>query len=568
MNTKGSVMKRLIWLACAVGALGLAGCDTTTTKKIFPVAELVDAMGMARSTLDFGSVQINTTSTEALLVRNTGNASLSVSKVELSSPLFAMTTTLPFSVSPGVTDSLSFTFRPTEPDQRITGTATLTTDDPAKPTITLNLAGTGVAAVAVPMPTRIDFGEVYRTETGTQTFRLTNAGSNDLVIQDAVLQGVGSDVSGDTAALKKTLKGGEQATAMFRFTPLSQGEVDGGLLLTFGNEVGRLTIPVRGRGVESVPRLCFKFNDSPLEQCTAQGMDLLDVRMGALCDNRLYPLDGGQRCVEADGGTVPSSRTGVMYLRNEGNTPVAYTMNFNLLRGGRCDAGSNLDFEFSNARDGGVWTESTVRLPTAITAARPWETAPVTITYRPSSNCLVDAADQAQLIWTKQNEPPTRTPPSLFLTLTGESRLPRGVPQDITLQGSIPTQVPFLGAGNAGPAPLTLTQVELFQLDELPDGGRSAEPTLACSLAAQGQDCSFFSWAAGQDPTASVTAGTPVVLPPGGVSPSTRTLGQIVFGADGGPEPQANVTYTVYAIIRTNDPYSPTVKSRIQARRQ
>ncbi len=561
-------MKKLWWWVAVAGALGLVGCDDRTTKKLVPVAEIVDAMGAPRNAIDFGSVQVNTTSTEPLLVRNTGSTTLVISKVELSGPLFAVTTMLPFEVGTGVTEALSFTFRPTEPDQRITGKATLTTDDPSKPTIVIDLAGTGVAAVAVPMPARIDFGEVYRTESGMQTFRLTNAGSNDLVIQDAVLQGVGADVTGDTAALKKTLKGGEQASAVFRFAPMSQGEVDGGLKLTFGNEVGMLTIPVRGRGVESVPRLCFKFDDSPMEQCTRQGLDLLDVRMGALCDSRLYPQDGGQRCLEPDGGAVAYSRRGVMYVRNEGNTPVGYTMNFNLLRGGRCDAGSQIDWEFSNARDGGVWTESTTRLPTAITAMRPWETSPVSVTYRASSNCLTDAADQAQVIWTKQGEPPTRPPPSLFLTLTGESRLPRGLPQDVSLQGSVPTQVTFLGAGNAGPAPLSLTQVELFQTDELPDGGRSAEPTLACALAAPGQDCSFFSWAAGQDPTVSITPGTPVVLPPGGVSPSTRTIGTIVFGADGGPEPQANVTYTVYAIIHTNDPYSPTVRSRIQARRQ
>lgn len=561
-------MKKLWWCVAVVGALGAVACDNRMTKQLVPVADVVDDMGNPRAGIDFGSVQINTTSTEPLLLRNTGSATLVVSKIELTSPLFAVASMLPFEVGTGVTEPLKFTFRPTEPDQRITGKATLTTDDPNKPTITIDLAGTGVAAVAVPMPSRIDFGEVYRTESGMQTFRLTNAGSNDLIIQDAVLESVGSDVSGDTQALKRTLKGGEQASAVFRFNPMSQGEVDGGLKLTFGNEVGTLVIPVRGRGVESVPRLCFKFDDSPMEQCTVRGMDLLDVRMGALCDNRLYPLDGGQRCLDVDGGVVASSRRGTMYLRNEGNTPVGYTMNFNLLRGGRCDAGSVIDFDFSNARDGGVWTETTVRLPTAITAPRPWETAPIAVTYRPSSNCLQDAADQAQIIWTKQGEPATRPPPSLFLTLTGESRLPRGVPQDVSLQGSIPTQVAFLGAGNAGPAPLTLTGVELFQTDELPDGGRSAEPTLACVLAAPGQDCSFFSWAPGQDPTVNVTATTPVNLPPSVVGPTTRTIGQLVFGADGGPEPQANVTYTIYAIIHTNDPYSPTVRSRIQARRQ
>lgn len=545
-----------------VGAM-VAGCNRDAVKRLQPQASIVDAAGMPRSAIDFGQAQINNTVTHEVLVHNSGDAFLSVNEVRFTNPLFGLETALPFDVDPGTSRPLLFTFRPVDADQRITAQATIVSNDPNKGEITVDVAGTGIRAVAVPMPAMIQFGEVYASETGTRTFVLTNAGSSPLQVADAQLMGVGAVVTGDLAALKTTVPGGMQVSTVLSYKPTAIADLSGELVVTLAGELGTLRIPVAGKGIQALPKLCVKLADEPNERCTGPGADLLDVSFGALCDNRIYPPSSGG--CSSDAGTVPSSRAGTLYFKNDGNTPVSYTVRYDVLRGGRCDGGSSTDFTFSNARDGGVWTEGTVKLPTMPGAAS--STTPVDIVYRPFSSCVEDGADQAQVIWTRQGEPggTNRLPVSLFATIRGASQLPRGVPQDINITATIPGRAPFIGTVNQGTAPLRILKVELAQRDFLADGGRSAGPDLLCSNSGGTADCGVFSWDTNGDPNALL----PVVLPPvdaGMASP--RQLGTVLFGGPGGATPVMNTRYKVFAVITTNDPYNPVVVSTIEAQRQ
>jgi hypothetical protein len=546
--------------SCALFLLAACTCDSNTVKR-YPTIEVIDAMGADRTTVDFNKVQLTTTGTQQVRVRNSGAATLNISKADFSDAHFGVGTMLPFSVEAAGDVMFPLTFTPTVADKHETGTVTLTTDDPSHPTVVLSLLGTGVTAVALVQPTSLDFGSVFQGDTKTLTISLINTGSNDLPVTSATLMGLPASVTGALTPLTQPVPAGGTTTAMVTFAPTALDTLNGSLVIVLGGTLGTLTVPVTGLGVSAVPRLCFKFNDSAMEQCTVMGMDFLGVNTGSLCDARIYPPDGGPSpCVSPDGGSAPYSRSGIMYVRNEGNTGVSYTMSFASQAGPKCDAGSSVDFEFGNAPDSGVttWNVATTTLPMMVTDPKPWETAPVAITYRARSACREDAADQAHVIWTRQ-EPAgvVRLPGSLILNLSGQSQLPKGVPQDVVFNMvSVPVTTPFVGIANTGDAPLHVTAVDLHPA--LLDGGAGYESATCASSSVGG--CPFFTFAA---PLA-----LPTTLPGTLGAPSSVTLGTLVFGAAGGPAPVRGTPYTVYAVMTTNDPYSPAVAAKLKATAQ
>src|SRR5688572_12066333 len=125
-------MKKLTLAALALTAPVLfgSGCKCGTTRTTNPVLEVLDAMGGERKSVDFGDVQVNIKGTQELRIRNSGNALLTISAAMASRAEFGIDTPLPFDVPIGTEGMLELTFLPTMPDQRLTGTITLTSNDP------------------------------------------------------------------------------------------------------------------------------------------------------------------------------------------------------------------------------------------------------------------------------------------------------------------------------------------------------------------------------------------------------------------------------------------------------
>jgi hypothetical protein len=463
---------------------------------------------------------------------------------------------VPFTIDRSGEVMFAFTFRPTEPDLRETGTVTLTTDDPQRPTVQLSLLGTGIAAVATVMPRTLDFGEVYVAENKTLELTLTNAGSNELTVMSVTLNPASpAGLTSNAMPLVGTVIAGGSAKATFTFAPTAPGDLMANFEIVFGAGLDAIRVALRGKAVEAVPRVCFKFDDSPMETCSDKSLTNLNFPFGSLCDNRLFPPDGGAVCTRPDGGAAPSSRSGRFYVRNEGNTPVSYSLNLNLQAGGKCDGGSGFDFDFSNvpSPDAGRVMLPSTKLPSSTMDPKPWETPPVTVVYRPTSRCRDDAADQVQVFWLRQGEPAgtMRTPQSVVALFSGQSLLPRGVPQDLSFrpQGTARIVLPYQGLSNIGDAPLSIRSASLWQGASLPDGGLGSVPAQACATGAAGA-CPFFWW--------ETTPMVPVTLS-GTVSaaqPISRELGQLGFGQRaGGSAPTPGLMYRVFAVFETDDPY-------------
>jgi hypothetical protein len=461
---------------------------------------------------------------------------------------------------------LPLTFTPNVAAQRETGTVTVTTDDPQSPTVQLNLAGTGVTATAVVQPTQLDFGEVYVGEMKELSFSLTNSGSNELPVTSAMLVGTDPSVTSTLAPLVKTLAGGETVIVTVKFAPTSPVVLAGALELVLPAGVGNKTIPIRGSGIQALPKLCFKFDDSTPEQCTdgTAGMSLA-VRFGSLCDERVYPVDGGLPC-ELDGGAVPYERSGTMFVRNDGNTPVSYTMSISAGQPSRCDGGASIDFRYANAlvlSDGGVpvtWNLPTFQLPNAVTDPRDWKTAPVAVTYRARSACKGgDDTDLSTISWRRDPSSATRMPNTMIATLTGNSVLADPVPFPVTFTGNSPMPQDVSLVTNTGDGPLRLVSAELWQAA---DGGLT--PGVRCADVDAGP-CTWFAWVEG--PTLPVLLeGTN--LPSGRISKKVGRISYGRFNPDGGLYSPPSQEQRVFAIVGTTDPYAPVVTVPIIGRLQ
>lgn len=94
------------------------------------------------ASLDFGSVNVNATLDRTLTVRNTGTAALNITGITSNNARFSVTSATSFTVAPGGQQIVTVRFAPTAAGVQ-TGTLTVASNDPAKPSVTVSLNGTG-----------------------------------------------------------------------------------------------------------------------------------------------------------------------------------------------------------------------------------------------------------------------------------------------------------------------------------------------------------------------------------------------------------------------------------------
>lgn len=567
-------------------SLALSACNEERTSRRLPRLEVPGPDGAERSRLDFGTVQVNLVHVRELRLRNAGANVLTISALTAAEP-FGTSQSAPLTIGPGEELALGVTFHPTVPNRRVTGSITLVSDDPERPSITLELSGQGIAAVAVATPNPIDFGDVYAGESAQVTVTLSNAGTNALEVLDARLTAeTPSSVSGDLSPLRSQIAAGASASATLSFAPTQKLDLAGALELQLDPlQGGVLSIPLQGRGVSSTPRVCFQFSGSGTESCSeASGATpSLSIRFPALCDAEVYADAGSATCAPGS-----SQHTGQLYLRNEGNQAVSYSMQYVSYpyTKDRCDAGypARSDFEFSNApslADGGTpgtYTEATTQLAAAA------ESSKVTVRYTARSRCAEETTDVSRVIWTRQGEPLSHTPNSILVTFDGTSKLPEAVPADLSFGSSsqqiaVPLSLTFYGVNNIGPAPLEVYSVELWEELFSADGGNPSPGVgavgpngglfLPCDAGTPGGDCGRFQWEGTDGGNPNQYAPHTLAAAPNQSTPTQTPLGRITFGPGGAGCDAGNCAvpyqlHRIYAVTRTNDPYPGTTISKIQ----
>ncbi len=125
------------------------------------VAQAVPAVALSPTSLDFGTVTVGSSASRTASIRNTGTGPLSVTGISLcsgSSPEFSWSPSAPLTVAAGQGTTLTVTYRPTEAGTD-TGCIAVATDDPANPTVDLQVTGAGSQPPVPSVDADIDIDE-------------------------------------------------------------------------------------------------------------------------------------------------------------------------------------------------------------------------------------------------------------------------------------------------------------------------------------------------------------------------------------------------------------------------
>jgi hypothetical protein len=214
------------------------------------------------STLSFSSPSIvfpdqavgGTTGNLAVIVTNTGNNSVSISRVFDNSGDFRIVSTSCANPNfrPGFTCTININFSPTAAGLR-TGTITLVSTATGSPQ-TISLSGTGLVAVntAVVSPPNLTFGtQAVGSTSGSQSVILYNTGNIAIAVSVPATAG---DFQTSTICGATLLVGRNCSTAV-TFTPTAAGARTATLTLT--TDAGPKTISLSGTGVASSLTLGF-----------------------------------------------------------------------------------------------------------------------------------------------------------------------------------------------------------------------------------------------------------------------------------------------------------------------
>jgi len=197
----------------------------------------------------FGNVIVGASNTQALTIKNTGTANLSVTQAALAGTGFSLTgLTLPLSVAPGGSSSFTLGFTPASASS-LTGSVTLVNNSPSSPLV-VALAGTGVASALqlTASPVSLSFGSIATGTSTSQSVTVTNTGNSSVSVSQISENGTGFSVAGFTAPL--TLTAGQSTTFSVTFAPASAASLSGSVTITSNASNSPLTISLSGTGVQ------------------------------------------------------------------------------------------------------------------------------------------------------------------------------------------------------------------------------------------------------------------------------------------------------------------------------
>ncbi len=203
------------------------------------------------ATVAFGNQLISTASAaNTITVKNTGTANLVVSAISLtgSADYTLVTPSLPFTVAPGNSSSISVTFKPTSTGSS-TATVTITHNVNSSPSV-VSLSGTGTAPAITLDTSALAFGNQLLNTVAHKSVKITNSGTADLIVSNLLISGSGaSDYAINAAPRPITIAAGASTTIDVSFTPTALGDRQAAMVVTDNAAGSPHSVSLDGNGV-------------------------------------------------------------------------------------------------------------------------------------------------------------------------------------------------------------------------------------------------------------------------------------------------------------------------------
>jgi hypothetical protein len=206
-------------------------------------------LSISSTNVGFGSVFVGSSSSQTVILTNSGTAGLTISQVSVAGAGFSTGGfAVPLTLNVGQTTGLTIVFAPT-----IAGTAggsvSVASNALGSPA-TIAVSGTGAQPqLTVTTPTPVDFGNVNVGSSSAKTVTLQNSGNTSVTITQGSVSGSGFSLTGLTTPL--ALAAGQSTNLTVQFGPLAAGSVIGSVSIVSNALNSPLTIPLMGAGIQT-----------------------------------------------------------------------------------------------------------------------------------------------------------------------------------------------------------------------------------------------------------------------------------------------------------------------------
>jgi len=215
------------------------------------------AVGVAPSSLSFGSVAVNTKSAAiTVVVTNENRHSVSINGVSSTLSEFIVTgPAMPIKLAGHASASFQVVFAPNAA-QSFSGNILVSYIHQDGDTSTDSIAVTGTGQASAPSQTyllsastsSLSFGNALVGTTASQGMTLTNSGTGSVTVSQAAISGTGFSFSGCSGAV--TVAAGQTLPLTVNFAPASAGSAAGSLSIVSNATNSPATISVSGTGVQ------------------------------------------------------------------------------------------------------------------------------------------------------------------------------------------------------------------------------------------------------------------------------------------------------------------------------
>jgi hypothetical protein len=213
----------------ATGSLSITSSDSVNPTVTVPLSGTGSAAATGQlsanpANLSFGTIGTGTTSSKQVVVTNTGNAAVSISKISTTASGVTLTgMSAPSTLNPSQSVTLSAVFSPSASGST-SGAITIVSNAGNSP-LSIPVTGTAAAPGLSISPASFNFGSIVDGQTKSQAITITNTGTAALTIADLAVSGAAFSVSG--LATPATVAAGGTATFNVLFAPTTAGSQSG-----------------------------------------------------------------------------------------------------------------------------------------------------------------------------------------------------------------------------------------------------------------------------------------------------------------------------------------------------
>jgi len=228
------------------------GSVTSSTATLTVNPAPAPAIQVNPTSVNFGNDAVGINLSQALIIKNTGTATLTISQVTSTGTAFSVNGfSVPFSVAVGQQTTITVVFLPTVVGSAF-GSIAIASNASTSPT-SVSLSGTGIAATFTlgVTPTNLSFGNMTTgTSSGVQNVTITNTGNSNVTISQITLSGAGYSMTGGSAPV--TLSPSQNLTLSVQLSPNVAGIANGNISIVSNASGSPAAVSMTGTGIAPV----------------------------------------------------------------------------------------------------------------------------------------------------------------------------------------------------------------------------------------------------------------------------------------------------------------------------